>query len=168
MRKILLVCAALACMTVSPVPAQDAAVKKIIEMGQNDNQVMHQLDILTNRFGGRLIGSDAYENAAEWMVREFKSWGLDVQLEEAGTVPVGFNRGPWFGRLLSDNGMILHFATPTFTECLFGRTAEWPEGAGYAAWQKAKLPRFRLGVPDGTELAEEIDKLLDGSPSQTR
>ena len=43
MRKILLVCAALACMTVSPVPAQDAAVKKIIEMGQNDNQVMHQL-----------------------------------------------------------------------------------------------------------------------------
>ena len=58
--------------------------------------------------------------------------------------------------------------TPTFTECLFGRTAEWPEGAGYAAWQKAKLPRFRLGVPDGTELAEEIDKLLDGSPSQSR
>ena len=44
MRKILLVCAALACMTVSPVPAQDAAVKKIIEMGQNDNQVMHQLE----------------------------------------------------------------------------------------------------------------------------
>ena len=70
MRKILLVCAALACMTVSPVPAQDAAVKKIIEMGQNDNQVMHQLDILTNRFGGRLIGSDAYENAAEWMDKE--------------------------------------------------------------------------------------------------
>ena len=49
------------------------------------------------------------------MVREFKSWGLDVQLEEAGTVPVGFNRGPWFGRLLSDNGMILHFATPSYT-----------------------------------------------------
>ena len=61
MRKILLVCAALACMTVSPVPAQDADVKKLIEMGQNANQVMHQLDI-------------AYENAAEWMVREFKSW----------------------------------------------------------------------------------------------
>ena len=35
MKKILLVCAALACMATSPVPAQDAAVKKIIEMGQN-------------------------------------------------------------------------------------------------------------------------------------
>ena len=50
--------------------------------------------------------------------------------------------------------------TPTFTECLFGGTGEWPEGAGYAAWQKAKLPRFRLGVPDGTLLAGEIDQIL--------
>lgn len=50
--------------------------------------------------------------------------------------------------------------TPTFTECLFGRTAEWPEGAGYAAWQKAKLPRFRLGVPDGTELLPELGHVL--------
>ena len=54
----------------------------------------------------------------------------------------------------------------SFTECLFGRTGEWPEGAGYAAWQKAKLPRFRLGVPDGTALAEEIDTLLESSLSQ--
>ncbi len=34
--------------------AQPAAVKKIIETGQTDNRVMHQLDILTNRFGERL------------------------------------------------------------------------------------------------------------------
>lgn len=115
MRKLLLTCATLTLLTASPLFAQEEAVEKIIEMGQNDNRVMHQLDILTNRFGGRLIGSDAYENAAEWMVREFKSWGLDVRLEEAGSVPVGFNRGPWFGRLLSDNGMILHFATPSYT-----------------------------------------------------
>lgn len=49
MKNTLLICAALACMAVSPVPAQDAAVKKIIEIGQTDNRVMHQLDILTNR-----------------------------------------------------------------------------------------------------------------------
>ena len=52
--------------------AQPAAVKKIIETAKADNQTMHHLDILSNRFGGRLIGSDAYENAAEWMLREFK------------------------------------------------------------------------------------------------
>ena len=60
MKTLLLVCcAALTSMSLTPVVAQDAAVKKIIEMGKTDNQVMHQLDILTNRFGGRPIGSDA-------------------------------------------------------------------------------------------------------------
>ena len=52
--------------------------------------------------------------------------------------------------------------TPTFQECLFGLTGQWPEGEGYAAWQKAKLPRLRLGVPDGTELAKEMDELIKG------
>ena len=51
---------------------------------------------------------------------------------------------------------------PTFQECLFGLTGQWPEGEGYAAWQKAKLPRLRLGVPDGTELAKEMDELIKG------
>ena len=49
---------------------------------------------------------------------------------------------------------------PTFAECLFGSTREWPGGKGYADWQKAKLPRMRLGVPDGSELAAEIDAIL--------
>ena len=49
---------------------------------------------------------------------------------------------------------------PTFTQCLLGDTGRWPEGAGYAAWQRAKLPRMRLGVPDGSELAAEIDAIL--------
>ena len=56
MNKTLLLCAAMACMTIAPLTAQDSAVKKIIEIGQTDNQVMHQLDVLTNRFGGRPIG----------------------------------------------------------------------------------------------------------------
>lgn len=116
MKKILLMYAAMACISTTPLFSQDAAVNKIIEIGQNDNQVMHQLDILTNRFGGRPIGSDAYDNAAEWMIREFRSWGLDAQLEEAGTLPVGFNRGPWFGRALGLDGVsYLHFATPSYT-----------------------------------------------------
>ena len=94
---------------------QNKVVDRIIEIGTTDNQAMHHLDVITNRFGGRLIGSDAYENAAEWCASEFKKWGMEVIMDEAGTVPVGFNRGPWFGRMLSDNGMILHFATPSYT-----------------------------------------------------
>ena len=96
--------------------AQSAAIQKIIEAGKTDNRTMHHLDILSNRFGGRLVGSDAYENAAEWMLREFKKWGIEAHLEEAGEVPVGFNRGPWFGRLIGgDQPMTLHFATPSHT-----------------------------------------------------
>ena len=116
MKKLFLCCTAFLSLWVQPFFAQKAVVDKIIEIGHQDNQATHQLDILTNRFGGRPIGSDAYENAAEWMVREYKKWGLDVRLEEAGELPVGFNRGPWFGKLLShDHGMTLHFATPSYT-----------------------------------------------------
>ncbi|MDR0659764.1 MAG: M28 family peptidase [Prevotellaceae bacterium] len=95
--------------------AQDAVIDKIIEINRTDNRVMRHLDILTNRFGGRPVGSPAFEDASKWVIREFESWGLEVSIEEAGSVPVGFNRGPWFGRMLSDNGMILHFATPSYT-----------------------------------------------------
>ena len=73
-------------------------VDRIIEAGATDNQTMRHLDVLTNRFGGRLVGSDAYDNAAEWCASEFKKWGMEVIKDEAGTVPVGFNRGPWSGR----------------------------------------------------------------------
>ncbi|MFA8341895.1 MAG: M28 family peptidase [Rhodothermaceae bacterium] len=98
----------------------DPVVKKIIEIGKTDNQTMKHLDILCNRFGGRLIGSDAYENAAEWAASKFKEWGMEVIMGEAGELPVGFNRGPWFGRMLSHNGMHLHFATPSYTSGTHG------------------------------------------------
>lgn len=95
--------------------SQDSVTEKIIEIGKTDNRTMEHLDVLCNRFGGRIIGSNAYENAAEWCAYKFKEWGMEVEFDEAGEVPVGFNRGAWFGRLLSDNGMTLHFATPSYT-----------------------------------------------------
>ena len=115
MKRTILLFATMACMTITSLLAQEAAVNKIIETGRSDNQVMNHLDILTNRFGGRPIGSDAYDNATEWVASKFKEWGLEVELQEAGTLPVGFNRGPWFGKLLGENGMELHFVTPSYT-----------------------------------------------------
>jgi len=93
----------------------DKVVEKIIEIGKTDNQTMKHLDVLCNRFGGRLIGSDAYDNAADWAAYKFKQWGMEVIMDEAGTLPVGFNRGPWFGRLYGEKSMHLHFATPSYT-----------------------------------------------------
>lgn len=93
----------------------DPVVKKIIEIGTTDNRVMDHLDILSNRIGGRLIGSGAYEDAEKWTASEFQKWGLEVEMDESGELPVGFNRGPWFGRMLSEGGMTLHFVTPSYT-----------------------------------------------------
>ena len=90
-------------------------VDKIIEIAKTDNQTMHHLDVLVNRIGGRPIGSDAYRNATNWAAAQFIKWGLEVEIQEAGELPVGFSRGPWFGKMLDADGMTLHFATPSYT-----------------------------------------------------
>lgn len=100
----------------SAVNAQtDSVYNRIIKIGTTDNRSMEHLDVLSNRIGGRLIGSDAYENAAIWAASKFDEWGMEVVFDEVGALPVGFNRGPWFGKLLAENGMSLHFATPSYT-----------------------------------------------------
>ena len=115
MKKYVFLFAVLLLLTSGSRGQQGKVIDRIIEIGKTDNRTMHHLDVISNRFGGRLVGSDAYENAALWCASEFRKWGMEVIMDEAGSVPVGFNRGPWFGRMLSDNGMILHFATPSYT-----------------------------------------------------
>jgi len=93
----------------------DPVVKKIIEIGTANNQVMTWNDYASNRFGGRESGTNAYNDAAEWAVWQFKQWGFEAELDEAGEVPVGFNRGPWFGKMLKPAEKALYFGTPSFT-----------------------------------------------------
>lgn len=101
---------------VSPgVFAQDKVVKKIIETGTTDNRTMEHADFLVNRIGGRIVGSAALTEAEAWVKEQFESWGLEVMVQEAGEINVGFNRGPWYGRMLSEDGMNLHFGTPSYT-----------------------------------------------------
>ncbi len=95
--------------------AQDKTTRKIIEIGQNDNRTMIHDDFLANRIGGRPVGSHALEDAEKWVASQFKSWGLEVMVQEVGEIKVGFNRGPWYGRMLSEDGMTLHFGTPGYT-----------------------------------------------------
>jgi len=93
----------------------DPIVRKIIEIGRANNQVMTWNDFASNRFGGRETGTNAYNDAAEWAVWQFKQWGLEAELDEAGEVPVGFNRGPWSGRMIKPAEKALWFGTPSFT-----------------------------------------------------
>ena len=99
-----------------PTSAQEqSVVDYIIATAKTDNQTMQHLDVLTNRIGGRPIGSNAYETATYWTASLFRKWGLEVEIQEVGELPVGFNRGPWFGKMLDSDGMSLHFATPSYT-----------------------------------------------------
>ena len=105
----------LAVFSSSALMAQDKTVKKIIEIGQTDNKVMEHNNHLSNYIGGRPVGSSALTHAEAWVKEQFESWGLEVMVQEAGEINVGFDRGPWFGRMLSEDGMALHFGTPSYT-----------------------------------------------------
>jgi carboxypeptidase Q len=111
---LLFVAAAASARLVAQAP-DDPVVAKIIELGKTDNQVMTWNDYASNRFGGRETGTNAYTDATQWAVWQFKQFGIDAELDEAGEVPVGFNRGPWFGRMLKPAEKALRFGTPSFT-----------------------------------------------------
>ena len=99
----------------------DSVVSAIINLGENDNRVMEHMDFLSNRFGDRLTGSDNYYSACIWAVNTMRSWGMMAEMQEAGELPVGFNRGPWFGRMITPKEMTLDFGTPAYTSGTKGR-----------------------------------------------
>jgi len=100
---------------------KDPVVDKIINLGTVDNKVMEHMDFLTNRFGDRLLGSDNYYSACVWAVNTMKSWGMMAEMQEAGELPVGFNRGPWFGKMITPKETTLDFGTPAYTAGTKGR-----------------------------------------------
>ena len=95
--------------------AQDKTVKAVLEMGRTDNRTMEHADYIARNIGGRLVGTHMLHHAEDWVAEQFRSWGLEVTVQEAVEIGVGFDRGPWSGRMLSEDGMTLHFGTPAYT-----------------------------------------------------
>ena len=99
-------------------------IAQIIELGKSDNRVMEHLDHITNRIGPRLTSSDGLTRACEWAVEHFKSMGIEnAHMEQWGEFPVGFERGPWFGRVSApeDAKQDLMFGTNAWTAGTNGR-----------------------------------------------
>jgi hypothetical protein len=87
-------------------------VQRIISAAHEESRVMDHLDVLCNRIGPRLTGSDNLTNACEWARDRFASFGIDnARLEPWGEFSVGFNRGPWFGRVVEPVPQSLEFVT---------------------------------------------------------
>lgn len=108
-------------MTLTANGQKDSVVNKIIDLGKAENKVMEHLDYLTNRFGDRLTGSDGYYSSCIWAVNTMRSWGMMAEMQEAGEMAVGFNRGPWFGKMVSPKEINLDFGTPSYTSGTKGR-----------------------------------------------
>ena len=102
-------------LAVLPLQAQDKVTKKVLELGRTDNRTMEHADYIARNIGGRLVGTHMLNHAEDWVAEQFRSWGLEVTVQEAITIGVGFDRGPWSGRMLSEDGMTLHFGTPAYT-----------------------------------------------------
>ena len=154
-----------------PAATPDKVVKKIIEIGTTDNRVMQHEDYLANRIGGRIVGSRELEDAEKWVEGLFRSWGLDVMVQEVGEIQVGFSRGPWYGRDLTD-GTVLHFGTPAYTAGTKGpqrghvivapktdRDFERIQGKARGAWMLLDSPSngLALSFRDSTMISRLID-----------
>src|SRR5437868_14982403 len=82
-------------------PSSDPVVDAMIKEEREHSRVMNYLDHLTNTIGPRLTSSTKLTQACEWTRGEFEKMGLKARLEEWGSFPVGFDRGPWSAKMIA-------------------------------------------------------------------
>jgi carboxypeptidase Q len=124
---------------------EKAEVDRVLSAARESNLAMEHLDYLTNRIGSRLTSSDGLQTACEWTRDRFKSFGIEnAQLEKWGEFPVGFNRGPWTGRMIEPTARALTFATNSWTAgtkgVVKGPAVMAPENDEQLTLIKDKLP----------------------------
>lgn len=98
-----------------PAVEGDATVQAIVRLGHTDNHVMDHVRHLTEQIGPRLTGSHALMEAERWCRDQLAGWGLQARLERWGTIPVGFDRGPWSGGMVEPERIAYDFVTPAWT-----------------------------------------------------
>ena len=133
---------------------EKAEIDRVLSAAREDNQVMEHLDIMSNRIGSRLTSSDGLQTACEWARDRFKGFGIEnARLEQWGEFPVGFNRGPWSGRMVEPSAKALTFATNAWTAgtkgVVKGPAVLAPENDEQLAQVKDKLPGAWVLVPPG-------------------
>ncbi len=132
-----------------------ADVERVLSAAREDCLAAEHLDILVNRIGARLTGSDGLQNACEWARDRFKEVGLPgARLEKWGEFPVGFNRGPASGRVVEPEVKTLTFGTNAWTAgtrgIVRGPALLAPENAEQLEAIKAKLPGAYVLLPAAT------------------
>ena len=121
-----------------------------------------------------MTSSDALQNANVWARETFESFGLtNARLEEWGEYPVGFNRGPWFGKVVEPEEKGLEFITMSWSAgtkgAVRGKAVLAPTTEEELEAVKADLKGAWVFTPNPTrggpvpsaELASKLTKLYD-------
>jgi carboxypeptidase Q len=100
---LVLLIALLAPITIAQQPATEAQQTAARLAGSIlvGGHAMKYLEDLTDKFGGRLTGSPAYNRSAEWAAEQFRALGIQNVKLEPFTIPNGWERGYARGRILA-------------------------------------------------------------------
>ncbi|MDQ2666499.1 MAG: M20/M25/M40 family metallo-hydrolase [Gemmatimonadota bacterium] len=85
--------AACALLAATPASAQsDATIGRIWRLGMDSSHVQQLSQTLFDSIGPRLTGSPGLRSASDWVIGQYKSWGIDAKREQYGTWR-GWRRG---------------------------------------------------------------------------
>src|SRR5512138_100084 len=74
-------------------PTDDPVLKRIWSIGMDSSRVEQLAATLIDSIGPRLTGTAIQRNAQQWLVAQYRSWGIDAVNERYGTWR-GWRRGP--------------------------------------------------------------------------
>jgi len=125
-------------------PTGDPVVQRIYEEGMHRSQAAKFAQVLMDSIGPRLTGSPANRAANDWLLRTYKSWGIDAKNEQYGTWR-DWTRGPSQLTLVAPRTRVLEAtmhawssATPpggvTADVVAIPRASEIGDSAGFARW----------------------------------
>jgi hypothetical protein len=142
-------------------PGRDALTldHRVIAEATKNSEIMANLTYLSDIIGPRLTGSEALKRANQWAAEKMRGYGLSNVHLESWTVPVGWERGPAYARIIEpDNGRTLSMAA-----------AGWSPGTN----GKVQGDVVIVNAKDSGELAAYKGKLqnavvLRGAPSEVR
>ena len=72
-------------LTAQEFPVQDPVLEAIWAEGMDNSQIYELAQTLSDSIGPRLPGSPAFDDAADWILETYESWGISGRTEEYGT-----------------------------------------------------------------------------------
>jgi carboxypeptidase Q len=126
------------------IPTGDSTVQRIYDEGMHRSQTARLAQVLMDSIGPRLTGSPANRAANDWLVRTYKSWGIDAKNEQYGTWR-DWTRGVSGLTLVAPRTRVLEAtmhawsaATPaggvTADVVIVPPVTEFADSAGFARW----------------------------------